>query len=285
MALLDLNAQATSRLSLEPIKNPAGGYFYGGMVPARIDDVHILDVKHEKGEFKDMEVPVLVVDLVNYKLTDADPDRSLSYSFRPVGTKKKIAGTEDQYENRPISDIISDTQDLWKTMKHFLENLTGSPHYRDITKIPKEDVVKYFDLPDVAAPDVRIKAYRDFFTYILDFIKGDGNERKSQIVDAANKPLPIWVKLLPNYDSDPKRNKKYYTISRFIGTGVFEPMKIEKDLPVAPKIIKLKASESLELLATTSAASTANYSGAAAGGPSNMVDMDPEVARILRGGN
>jgi predicted transcriptional regulator len=89
----------------------------------------------------------------------------------------------------------------------------------------------------------------------------------------------MWIKMLPNYDRDPNRNKKYYTISRFIGQGVFEAMKTEKGLPVgSPKMIRVKPTESLEL-------SIASASNAANAAQASMVTpgIDPAVAKLLGG--
>ena len=281
MALLDLNVQATSRLGLEPIKNPSGGYLFEGCVPTRVIDIKLGHQKHEKGEFKDLQVPVLQIEFENLKLNASDPDRFLTHSFKVVGSKQLTKGTTDVYEDRPQADILSDTTDLWKGIKHFLENLIGSPNYRNIVNIPKEDVIKYLDLPTTGSPADRLKVYENFFNYIVSFINGDGTTKKSQILDAEGKGLPLWVKVLPNYDKDPKRNAKYYSISRFINQGVFETMKMsDKGIPATgPKVIRVKPTESLELKATTSAP------GAIPGGgttiPSGAGAIDPAVAKLL----
>jgi len=279
MALLDINVQSTSRLQLEPIKKPDGGYLFNGCIPTRVIDVHIGEQEHTKGEFKDMKVPVLQAEFENLKLNPSDPDKFYTHSFKVVGTKQLVTGTSDQYENRKEIDILNDTNDLWKTIKHFLENLYLSPNYRDITKIPKQDITAYFDLPGIDTPEKRIEGYNKFFNYIIKFVNGDGKDIKSQIVDTEGKALPMWIKMLPNYDRDPNRNKKYYTISRFIGQGVFEAMKTEKGLPVgSPKMIKVKPTESLEL-------SIASASNAANAAQASMVTpgIDPAVAKLLGG--
>ena len=281
MSLLDLNAQATTRLGLEPIKNPAGGYLYEGCVPALVTDFHVTMQKpHEKGEFKGLEVPVLTVEFENLKLKPTDPDRYYTHTFKIIGTKQLVKGTSDSYENRPEVDIISDTTDLWKTIKHFLESLTDSPNYRNIVNIPKEDVVKYFDLPGIAAPEERIKAYKAFFDYLVKFVVGDGEKTKSQLLNAESKPLPLWLKMLPNYDKDPKRNAKYYVISRFIGQGVYEPLKIDKGNLVPPKRIKVKPSESLALIPNVPGVGAAGAPGSTAL-PGNVGPIDSAVVNLL----
>jgi hypothetical protein len=277
--LLDLTVQTTSRLGLEPIKNPAGGYFFEGCVPAVVSDIHIAyQNKHEKGEFKDFEVPVLQVEFENLKLKAGDTERYYTHSYKLVGTKQLVKGTTDQYENRSEADILADTNDLWKTIKHFLENLTGSPNYKAVTSIPKEDVIKYFDLPGIASPTDRIKAYEDFFGYLVKFVNGV-DKTKSQIVDAEAKPLPMWIKMLPNYDKDPRRANKYYAISRFIGQGIFESLKLDKGVPISPKKIKVKPSESLALIANTSVIANAQSGGGLP--PAGAGAIDPAVAALL----
>ena len=280
--LLDLNVQTTSRLGLEPIKGADGKYLYaGGIVPARIIDISLDYMEHKKGEFKDMKVPVLAVEFENFKLSPSDPDRHYTHTFRPVGTKALAPNTDDQYTDRPAIDIDADTQDLWKAIKHFLENLTGSPNYRNIANVPKSDITTYFDLPGIGAAKDRLDKYEKFFNYIVAFVKGDGKDIKSQLLDAEGKALPIWVKMLPNYDKDYKRNAKYYVIPRFINQGVFEPMKVDKGLPAGtPKIIRIKPAEKIEL-SSVSSAPAANAPGAPGGViPGNV---DPSVANLLRG--
>jgi len=276
MPLLDINTQTTSRLGLEPIKNPAGGYLYEGCIPTRVIDFHVTQQDHTKGEFKDLKVPVLQVEFENFKLNVNDPDRFYTHSFKVVGTKQLVQGTTDQYENRKAEEIDVDTQTLWKAIKHFLENLTGSPNYRNIVNIPKADQIKYLDLPGIAAPAERIKGYENFFNYLVAFVNGDGKDIKSQILDAEGKGLSMWLKMLPNYDKDPKRNAKYYAISRFINQGVFEPMKVDKGLPAGgPKIIRVKPTESLALVATLVPSGNTVIPGHGGG-------LSPEVANLLK---
>lgn len=281
--LLDLNVSSTSRLGLEPIKDGKGGYLYNGCIPTRITDFHIGAQKHTKGEFKDMDVPVLQIEFENLKLNASDPDRFYTHSFKIVGTKKLVDGTTDQYENREALDINNDTTDLWKGIKHFLENLTSSPNYRNIANIPKTDFTAYFDLPGADAPDKRIAGYTAFFEYLVKFVNGDGKEVKSQIIGADGKALPLWVKMLPNYDRDPKRANKYFAISRFINQGVFEPLKLDKDIPVAPKIIRVKPTESLELISNATLPSGGGSNFAMSQVPGGAQGVSPEVAALLGG--
>lgn len=283
MSLLDLNVNSTSRLGLEPIKTVDGkGYLYNGCIPASIIDVSVISQKHEKGEFKDLEVPVLAIEFTNYKLKADDPDRFLTLQIKPIGSKKLQPNTTDQYVDREATDIIADNNETWKLIKHLLESLSQSPNYRRIVDIPKDHLMKYFDLPDLGKAEDRLEKYKLFFTYIAEFINGDGNVKKSMIVDASGQPLHIWVKLLPNYDKDPKRNAKYYAVPRFIGSGVFEPLKIDATtkFPVAPRIIKVKATESLELIATgTSTKPAVNIPGAS-GAPAGGADLSQLPADI-----
>lgn len=282
--LLDLNVQTTSRLGLEPIKNPAGGYLYNGCVPAIVIGISVAEQEHTKGEFANLKVPVLQVEFENFKLNVTDPDRFYTHNFKVIGTKQLVAGTSDQYENRPEVDIVNDTNDLWKGIKHFLENLYTSPNYRDITKIPKEDFTTYFNIPGLGAPEDKIKGYNAFFGYIAKFVLGDGKEFKSQILTAESKPLPMWLKMLPNYDKDPKRHAKYYVIPRFINQGVFEAMITDKGLPVGnPKIIRVKPTEDLTLKANVTGAPIPGVTGGAQGAVT-IPGMSPEVAKLLGGG-
>jgi hypothetical protein len=273
--LLDLDQQTTSRLGLEPIKNADGKYSFGGIVPTRVLSVGVVMQKHEKGEFAGREVPTLAIELGNFKLKADDPDRGYTHYIKVVGSKEKVEGTEDQYKDRDASKIVDDNTEMWKLIKHFIESLVGSPNYRSVATISSKDVEENFDLPLLGKADDRLLKYQKFFDYISAFINGDGNEIKSMIVDKAGEPLPMWAKLTPNYDKDPKRNKKYYNISRFIGQGVFEPMILVNGLPSSPKILKIKPTESLELIAGA-VGNTANRSN-----NSGNDTVDPAVAALL----
>lgn len=282
MALLDLNTPSTTRLPLEPIKDGKGGYLYNGCIPTTIIEFSRTTQKHEKGEFAGMEVPVLAIELTNLKLKADEPDKFTTHYIKVVGSKQLQQGTQDVYVDREAKDIISDNNDMWKFVKHFLESLNGSPNFRKITDIPKADLTKYFDLPALGTPKERLEAYDKFFTYIANFVNGDSNERKSMIVDANGRPINLWIKMLPNFDKDPKRNAKFYSISRFIGNGVFEQLKIDATSKalISPRIIRVKPTESLELLATTSTRSIAN-----GGTPSGISggEIPPDINDILNG--
>jgi hypothetical protein len=284
MPLLDLTISATTRLGLEPLKGTDGKYLYGGIVPTRVVDFHVGSQKHTKGEFKDLDVPVLQVEFENFKLNASDPDRFYTHSLKIVGTKQLVKGTIDQYEDRPALDVDNDTISLWKSIKHFLESLAGSPNYRNIVDIPKDIQLSTFDLPGLL-PNItsaeRITKYQKFFDYLVAFVNGDGKDIKSQILTTEGDALPMWVKVLPNYDKDAKRNAKYFGISRFINQGVFETMKLDKGIPAGgPKIIRIKATESLELIATTSGPSNM---GASSGNLPNAGGIDPAVQNLLKG--
>lgn len=282
--LLDLNQNTVSRLGLEPIKNgDKNGYLFEGCIPAQVSEVEVGSQDYEKGEFAGKNLPVLKIEFTNLKLNSEDPDRFLTHSFKPIGTKVLEPGSTDTYVDRDQKEVLANIVEQWQFIKHFLESLTGSPNYKNISKISKEDFTKYFNLPSAGDVDTRIAAFKAFYTYIAEFINGDGNENKSQILDANGKALPIWVKALPNYDKDPKRNHKYYQISRFIGQGVFEAMKIVNGIPSSPKVIKVKPGESLELTAVGTSAGPAKPGSMSGSTASGSDGVDPEVMKMLMG--
>lgn len=282
MALLDLNVNVVSRLGLEPVKTTNGGYLFNGIVPAIVTSVSVDFQKHEKGEFAGLEVPVLKIELADRKIVGDEADRFLTYTLKVVGSKQLVKGSEDQYEDREVKDIQADNNTLWGTIKHFLvDGLNNSPSYRDITKISKEDLMKYFDLPDHGSANNRLSAYNAFFNYIADFVNGDGNVNKSMILDKDSKPYQIWVKLLPNFDKDPKRNAKYYAISRFIGAGVFEPLKVNGATIIPPRILRVKPTESLELTKVVTTPIPGTTPGTPAGNVQASSNLSPEVQALL----
>lgn len=281
--LLDLNQNTVSRLGLEPIKNPSGtGYLFEGCIPSQISSVEVDSQKYEKGEFAGKDVPVLKIEFTNFKLNPSDPDRFLTHSFKPIGTKQLMQNSTDTYEDRPEVEVIQNITEQWQVIKHFLESLVGSPNYRNVTKISKEDLTKYFNIPSSGTVEVRLAAWLDFYTYLATFINGDGNENKSQIFMTDNKPLPLWVKALPNYSKELKRNAKYYEISRFIGQGVFETMKFAGNVPISPKVIRVKPSESLALASSTSGSGTKPpQSGGSNVGTGGAEEISDEVKKML----
>jgi hypothetical protein len=273
--LLDLNLNATSRLGLEPVKDKTGKFLYRACVPALVQDVRVDYQNHDKGEFAGMKVPVLAIDFSNIKLNADDPDRFLTHYAKPVGTKVKDG---DNYKDREVADVINDNVDLWKLIKHFLESLTGSPNYRSLASIPKADIQKYFVLPELDTPDKRLAQYELFFNYIVDFIKGNAT-LKSMIVDKDGNTLPLWLKLTPNYDSDPKRKAKFYSISRYVGQGVFEPLVSDKSILKDPKVIK---ADNVDMTLNTASTVTTGASGAGApGAGAGYESMAPEVKKAL----
>lgn len=285
MSLQQLDVQATSRLGLEPILMPGtkNEYAYKGCVPTKVTEVAVDYQKHEKGEFAGMEVPVLRIEFVNHKTDPTMPERFLTFFVKPIGSKQLVEGTQDQYENRQPADIIDDNATMWKTIKHFLDSLSHSPNFRKIEAIKKEDHIKYFDLPEIDTPDNRRKKYEDFFTYIANFINGDGKDIKSMILDVKNEPIKMWVKVTPNYDKDPKRNAKWYTINRYIGKGVFEPLKESGTTLIPPRIISATPSE-LELNTGVRNPVTAAATQGAGVMSQGGANLDPSVRSLLEGG-
>lgn len=285
MSLLNLDQPSVSRLGLEPIKTQDGKLLYGGIVPTIVTAVEVDTQKHEKGEFAGLEVPVLKVEFENKKISGDEPDKFLTHTFKVVGSKQLINGTQDQYEDRPAKDIKADIDLLWGSVKHFLmEGFAGSANFRAITKISDKDFAENFDLPEYGSPEERIAKFTKFFTFIAKFVNGDGNELKSMILTADGKPYEMWVKLLPNYDKDPKRDAKYYTIPRFIGQGVFEPLKTDGKVILQPRILRVKPSENLELKKAVANPNAGAPGAPASGAVSNAGETiySPDVMNLLK---
>ena len=283
MSLLDLNTSATTRLGLEPIRHSDGkNWLFNGCVPTQVLSVTKTYQKHEKGEFAGLEVPVLAIEFTNLKFNPNDPDKYLTHQIKPIGSKELAEGTTDVYVNRELDKIKADTIETWKQVKHFLESLTGSPNYKPITSISKEDSIKYLNLPEVGEPKERLAAYDNFFDFIVKFVNG-ADEKHSQIVDANGNPLALWIKVLPNWDKNISRRSKYYTIPRFVGGGLFEPLKIDATtkIPISPKIIRVRPSEPLELVAATNPAQATQQNVSKP--PMDNAAMPDDVAEILYG--
>lgn len=271
---LNLDEKATSRLGFEPIKDANGELMFEGTIPATITSIEKVYTKYEKGEFANLEVPALKIEFRNVKLREGDPDRFTELRIKPVGTKQKSEFDETVLGPRPEKDINNNINDEWKMIKHILDDICkGSPNYRNILSTPKDVQTSVFALKNTGSAEEIVKSWDVFFDYIVSFINGDGEKTKSQLVDANGKALEIFVKVLPNYDTDPKRNRKWYSIPNRVGNGVFELLKRQDKNILSPRIIKVKATENIELGGTTPNPSfTPNVPSGAAQAAKNAVD-------------
>lgn len=279
MALIDVTQKVTTRLPNEPVKNEDGkSWKYNGLCPVNLASVELRDQTDETGEFQGITRKVLDFTFKNFKGKDTGaPDRFTTLSEKAIGQKKDENGTPVL---RAEKDIIANNNEMFKRIAHILENCVSSPTYRAISTITQKDLAANFDLPGHVTEGTpgeqaiaRSLAYDKFLTYLYNWFNGDGTKTKSIFLNAANEPIIHgWLKVLPAY---PKKN--YYAIPSWVQTGFFEYASIDKTTGWLnkPLILKIKANESLELLAANATA------GPSASGMPSAQDVTPAMAAFL----
>lgn len=231
MALIDVKKSVTSRPTLEPRKDADGNWMYDGFVPCHLEKVSVEIQKHEKGEFAGMNVPVIRFDFVNYKKDKGEVTKYFTHSEKVVGSKTKEG--DDTYVDRKEDDIANDITIMWSKIKCILQACKNSANYREIENLSAKDAKEYLNLPETGTPKARIDAFGKFFNFIADFFNGDDGKSPMN-VDAKGELLPFWITLVPEWNQG-----KYYTLPRYVGKGIIEPMRIEKGVSQLPQIIKI----------------------------------------------
>lgn len=282
--IIDVKQQVSNLLPIEPVKLTDGTWAFNGLCPVVLSEVTLGTQTDEKGEFKD--VPRLVLKFVfnNYKLAATEPDRFLIMSEKAVGTKQNDNGA---LLPRSEADIHTNNNDMFKRIKHILDNCSSSPTFRNIETLDTKTLNENFDLPGIVdaateeeAVAIRVAAYNKFFTFMHNWFNGGGEGAKAVkpiIYNAKDEPIiQGWLKLLPNHPS-----KKFYTTPTWVGTGFFEYAAINSQTKALNKAIKLKvkATESLELNKASAQVTAAPH---ASGMPPAAVEgVDPAVAAWL----
>lgn len=269
---IDVNKDVTTRLNLEPTKDASGqGYKFGGLVPARLVGIHIGTQTFKKGEFEGHTVKTLNFEFENFKYAETESDRFLTHGEKIIGTKEKE--DDGSYKDRNPDDIAKNIDQMWSRIKHILDQCVLSPNYRNIANVSKEDLQKYFDLPLSGTVEERIAKFEAFFEYIAQFANGDGASLKPIFHLADGAGVAMWLKLLPNYPDG-----KWYAIPGFVGQGFAEAATVVGKTLNPAKIIKIKASETLELSASRKGAGAAIENSSLP--PSGL---DANAIRILQG--
>lgn len=279
MPVLKLNEKSTNRLPLEPIKDSEGDYMFGGATPAKLVAVEVIETeKFEKGEFAGFAVPKLVFRFENHKILTHERDKFIDHMESVVSTKKKVViGNEETYEDMPEATILKMVTDQWKRIKalvqgfHYSKEVT--PNYREIEAIGEKEAKVLDNIALIkGTPDKRIAAYKALFSMIATFANGDGKEVKPIFTGKNDKPLSLFIKLLPEYN-----NGTFYTFPNFTGRGLIEVMIWDNNKIVAPQVIKFSPNESLELRAKKSRKS--QISKDTPGGVDDEIDED--VKKLL----
>ena len=250
---LNLHADVTSRVQLEPRKDATGAYLFGGLVLGRLTDITIGSETYKTGEFAGKTIKTLNFEWQEFKLDPEDPDRFHVHRERIIGTVSKEKGSRGE------QDVAKNINEMWYRIKHILESSEQLPTYRDIASIPEDVVDEYFNLPTDGEVDARIAAFEKFFEFISAFANGDGNEVPPMYLDANNEGQLVYIKLLPKY---PDFNT--YAVPTWVKSGFVEPTTLVEGMPLPARILTIRPNESLELVKK---APNAPAAGAGAGIP------------------
>jgi hypothetical protein len=269
MALLDLNKKVTRDLPIIPIKDEKGNWKHNGLCPVALVGVDVIEQINTKGEFADIPQLVLQFHFEGVHGTN-EPDRYYTMREKIIGT---IEGEE--LAPRDTESVEKNIQEMWDRIKHVLDFTSKSPNYRDIAKISKKDQDKYFDLPATGDPKARVEKFNAFFTYIANFVNGDGEKTKSVLIGDDGKRLVTgWMKLLPAH---PQYN--YYARPTWVQTGFLEPAPVINAAAGTMKpaqIIRIGMNESLELR-------VAKKGAAVPGVPGAPDDVNTDTMAFLQG--
>jgi len=258
MARIDVNQKITSRLPIEPERNPdKTTWKFDGLCPVILHEVALREQIDEQGEFQGITRKVLDITFTNFRISDIEPERFTTLSEKAIGTKMTKDGA---LVIRPEEDVITNNNDMFKRIKHILDGCQSTPTYRSFSGLDEKTLDEYFDLPGLgdlnitAEENARARAaqYDKFLQFMHDWFNGVINEKvpskstKSVFRDANGKSIVQgWLKVVPAHP-----NYNYYHIPTWVSQGFFEfaPIDPQTKYPRKPIIIKVKASESLELM-------------------------------------
>lgn len=280
MALIDVTQKVASRLPNEPVKtDDKKSWKYDGLCPVTLATVALRDQVDESGEFQGITRKVLDFTFTNFKGKSlSEPDRFTTLSEKAIGQKKDENGVPTF---RQEADILANNNEMFKRIAHILEQCVASPTYRPISGIAKKVQETYFDLPGVVSEGTnaeqaiaRSAAYDKFLVFMAEWFNGSADGKTKAIyLNDKNEPIVNgWLKVLPAY---PKRN--YYAIPSWVQQGFFEAVSVDKTAGWLNKahVLKVKANETLDLLAAQPSAGGPATAGMPAG------DVTPAMQAFL----
>jgi hypothetical protein len=290
MGVIDLKQKVTSRLPLEPTKMPNKiDWKDDGLCQAVLHSVELRDQTDESGEFEGITRKVLDITFTNYRLPNSsEPERFITLSEKAIGTKMTRDGV---LQLRPEIDVVTNNNDMYKRIKHILDNCATSPTYRDITTISEKDLNANFDLPGLQANGTVVGAtpqevaalrsiqYDKFLTYICNFFNGNPDVKPATKPifknESGNSIIQGWLKVLASY---PKYN--YYAIPNWVSQGFFEYASIDPKtfLLRKPLIISIRPNDKLDLVPKGGTIASANDAGM----PTNILGINDSMADFLK---
>lgn len=239
MAKLNIAQKTTTNLPLRPVKDGKEGFLFDGFVPSILTSVTIGEQEYSKGEFEGRKIKTLMFTYTNYKLNPDEPERYLIHTEKIIGTKEEKDGV---LKDRTEEAIDKNITEMWKRVKHIMEELKYSPNYKDVSHIPQKDWNKYFDIPAIGDVEVRVKTYEGFFQYVADFI--NGTDGKSMLTHKrVTNGVPCWLNIQASYP-----DKQFWSLPTFVSQGFMEAMRFtEKGAIIPPVRLERKPSDVLVL--------------------------------------
>lgn len=220
MAVININNvdHVESRMPLEPLMNKeTKKLLFDGIPFVKLVRVNVVFTKHEKGEYKDLEVPELQIEFINHKVLPDDPDRFALLREKCIHTCSTIEGSEDvkPMDKKLVNDL---TIAMWQRIKHIHDAFSFSPSWVDFATMTKEEVATYLNLTDEGTPEERVEMFTKFFTYVSDKFNGvreGGNV--DPIFKAGNAYHIMRLKVVAEY-----KKGTYYSIPTYVKQGFIE---------------------------------------------------------------
>lgn len=206
-------------------------------------------------EYAGYKVPYLRFTFVQQKKKDDTRDRYLKYNESVFTFVNK--------EGSPVD--MSTIEKLFETMNDRIVHIHQA----------FKDDVNYKELPDLEFNEkgdakTRLESFKAFYTAVADAFNKGAND-KPIYADANNNLLPVFIKVLPDYQS-----KKFYTLPSFVGKGFIERARGGKPM------IELSATELANFELKVTGADAKGATGIAKGATDlSQEDIDPAVKAML----
>lgn len=239
----DLSKSVTKNLKFKPKED---SFCYGHLESVQLVERETKKV-NDKGELSEWEyagltVPSLEFRFIQTKEKADEPDRVYTH-FESV-----IAFTVKEGSKFNPQDAVLN---MFYRLKHIHDAFSKSDTYQTIKSISPID-------PN-AAPAKRIEEFKKFFGQFADAFN-KGKDDKPVYYYKSGKHVNLRMKLLPNYDTNPKLNATYLCFPNFVGEGF-----VEMCFDGVEPTLEIKRNEIVQLKDMSEVRPSTNIAGAASG--------------------
>lgn len=232
-----------SRLPIEPLMDKTTKKLYHDGIPfVKLIRVSVATVKHEKGEYANLEVPELQFEFINHKLASDEPDRFLLQREKAIHSMTANGGSEDM---TPMDqDTIEKlTQSMWQRIKHIHDSFRMSPNWKDFALMTKEEVAEYMVLRHDGTPEERVEMFTKFFTFIADhFNNTSAGEDAEPIFKNGSTYHIMRLKVVADFKTGNR-----YGLPTFVKQGFIEPARKKDNKFVSPVTVYKQPTDKFEL--------------------------------------